>query len=199
MASVIQGLHRTALHWILTFGAEELAITMLSSWIPKFVEMVFLREADPSGLLPAIPASIRYHQGEKDRFLDSVHVALCCKELLVHTTIIAASRPAGETNVLIRELTFSSTMSFWGIPLPGCPECGNTFVRAIGNQNHGRGKEGFVIVKCDSCKRFTRGKGVERPSGVEEIPSERGNSGRFFWKLLDVRSPWDDHKWKSHN
>jgi len=174
--------------------------------LPMFLELVFLREADQEGCLRVYPASIRHCVGGKSRFLESVQDAFSYQTLLVDTSVIAMNQPHGHQKPLFRELVFSSQMSMWGIPLPECPTCGNHQVRANpGKINYGKKKSNkncdFVTLKCHGCGLTTKGKGVQRPQGVDEIQGSCSQDVGYFWKKLDVKSPWSGHTWRGsgHN
>jgi hypothetical protein len=186
---------RRRLNWILGFGAEEISPLKLTVRLPTFVELVFLREADQEGSLEAYPSSIRHSHPGKSRFLESVQDSFCYQTLLADTSIIAMNQPRGHKIPLIRELVFSSQMSMWGIPLPECPTCGNHQVRANSGKVN-RGKSNFVTLKCHGCGATTKGKGVQRPPGVEEIPGSSSQDVGYYWKQMEVKSPWSGHTWR---
>jgi len=190
---------RNHLDWILGFGAHEINARKLLFRLPKFVELVFLREADQHGHLQVFPSSIRHSTPGKSRFLESVQDTMCFQHVLTNTSVIAMSRPHGFQMPLIRELVFSSQMSMWGIPLPDCPTCGNHQVRA--NQRKimdgkAKRKEDVVTVKCHGCGSTTKGKGVRCPQDVEEIRGSGTEDVRYYWKQLHVKSPWEGHSWR---
>ena len=190
---------RRRLNWILGFGAEEISPLKLAVRIPTFVELAFLREADEEGHLQVYPASIRHCDSGKSRFLDSVQDSFSYQTLLVDTSVIAMNQPHGHNVPLIQELVFSSQMSMWGIPLPECPTCGNHQVRANpGKICHGKSNKNgdFVTLKCHGCGATTKGNGVQRPPGVEEIPASSSLDVGYYWKRWDVKSPWSGHAWR---
>jgi hypothetical protein len=178
--------------WILGFGADKLYLGKLQFWLHKFVELVFLREADPEGILPVTHASINDLKPGRSRFLDSVQRAFCMEELLLYTSVITFSMPQRELRPLVQELVFSTPMFQWGIPLPACPNCGNHNVRAVKEQVNGE----RVTVKCHGCGSQTKGKPINRPQGIQEILGYGNKENRYFWKPMDIISPWLGHKWR---
>jgi hypothetical protein len=189
-------LGRYNLDWVLGFAAEEVESDLLYIWLHKFVELVFLREADTQGMLPAIPSSIRHLQS-KSRILDSVERAMCVRELLTYSSVVLIHVPPGQDGAVTYELVYSSQMCKWGMPLPGCPNCGNHHVIAFSeHRGHRRGKDGdFVIVRCRGCGWRTAGTGPCRPDAI--VPVGRNpQETHYFWKPLDLESPWVGHQWR---
>jgi hypothetical protein len=186
--------------WILGFGAIQINTKRLDFWLPKFVELVFLREADKRGMLHAFPSSVR-HLERKDRLSNAVERTLGVRELLTHTSVIAI-RMKNE-GLVEEELVYSSQFCYWGIPLPECPNCGNHNVRAVTSQRHvkkekkTKKKRDLVTVRCHGCNSRTKGTGVGCPSGVRPVGRSDGERARYFWKPLRLPSPWSSHEWKS--
>ena len=156
--------------------------------------MVFLQEADSQGFLLATDASIRQSDKGTNLFLDSVKHTLCLRELLVYTSIIAIYIPPGLSLPVARELVHSSPMCLWGVPLPSCPQCGNHNVRA--RQRDMVGNELLATVKCFGCQNRTWGKGAKRPQGLKTITTYNGKTEEYFWKPLNMVSPWSEHRWR---
>ena len=178
------------------FGAEKIQPHKLNSWVPYFVELVYLREADNEGQVPASHASIR-HLEKKPRLINSVQRALCIHELLTYSTVVVLHEPVGRVGCTAEELVYSSPMSPWGMQLPECHRCGNNHVSAVFGQPGPR-KEGnhFVITKCNGCSAITKRVGIRRPSSVVPVSTSCGDGGGCFWKPLHMGTPWIGQSWK---
>jgi hypothetical protein len=192
---VIESFNRYRFDWVLGFGADHLEPTRLRSYVHKFVELVFLREAKVKGLLPALPAILSRPQ-ENSHFLDSVERSMCDLELLAYTSVVVGCVYPGHDAPIFREMVFSSQLSMWGIPLPGCPQCGNHQVRAVQDRVRRKGKHTSFSVRCHGCTLRTDGPGVGCPEGIVSVAGTDPQDTRFFWKPLHLPSPWLGHKWR---
>jgi hypothetical protein len=165
----------------------------LLSYVHRFVELVFLREADATGTLPALPGRVVGPQGNS-RFLDSLERSMGDPELLAYSSVVAGSVHSGHDSPIFREMVFSSHLSMWGIPLPACPQCGNHQVRVV-DRNHRKGK--CFSVRCHGCKLRTGSAGVCRPEGVVPVAGTNPQNTQLFWKPLHLSSPWLGHTWRT--
>ena len=174
---------RNNVEWIVGFGARELQMRKVNFWMQKFIELVFLRET--------------VEEADRGHFMDSIHQAMCSQELLGYTSVITihSAQPLGEAEV--KELTVSTQFAMWGMAMPSCPECGNGNVRAV--IHSGRKKkndsQAFVTLRCNGCKRSTKGRGIQCPLDVIQVKGGNGDLTRYCWKPLDATSPWGAHKW----
>jgi hypothetical protein len=185
-------INRGCFDWVLGFGTTQLNAQRLDFWLPSFAELSFLREADKHGNLPALLSSIR-HSEPVDRFLNAVQRTLGVRELLTYTSVIAIRK---QNSALIEEeMVYSSQFSYWGMPLPECPNCGNHNVQAIPGQEHKKIKN-LVIVRCHGCKASTKGIGIGRPVGVREVAKSTTGRVKYYWKPLRLESPWVGHRWR---
>ena len=177
---------RQDINWILGFGAEHSLAEKLEHSLYKFVELVFLRETNADGKIPASLGRNAYKPA-KNCFLDSVIHSLCTRQLLNYSSVVVVQPRNGYA--VVQELVFSSMYDAWGCNLPACPNCGNQNVRAVENG------PSSVVVKCGSCLLRTKGQGIRRPKELVAVNGYSLASNRYFWKPLNMQSLWDNHEW----
>lgn len=167
--------------WVVGFSTKVLSPIKVTSALPSFVELAFLRNVQ----------SVE----------DALHRSFDRVDLLSHTPVVLFCASNGNGNrpesrselggdVAVTQFVLSNEDCPWGLDvLPNCPTCdGNLHL------NSSMDKKGDSCrLSCKMCKAFAK---LERPEFVHECKQKHLKAHRYFILPFPVPpQPWPKVKW----